>query len=109
MSPDAAGPNPNDPQALNLYRYGFNNPLRYTDPDGVYERDVHFDLTQALAYAAGYSSSESMIIAGADKGSTRVGGQILGMVTVFWALELEETFISQRATEEPTCGTLSRA
>jgi hypothetical protein len=68
MSPDAAGPNPNNPQALNLYRYGFNNPLRYTDPDGFYEQDVHFDLTQALAYAAGYSSSESTTIAGADQG-----------------------------------------
>ena len=68
MSPDAAGPNPNNPQALNLYRYGFNNPLRYTDPDGFYEQDVHLDLTYALAYAAGYSSSESKTIAGADQG-----------------------------------------
>src|ERR1039457_7049879 len=62
MSPDPGGPNPSNPQALNLYRYGFNNPMRYTDPDGFYERDVHFDLTQVLAYAAGYSSSQSSMI-----------------------------------------------
>ncbi|GGA80311.1 hypothetical protein GCM10011507_34450 [Edaphobacter acidisoli] len=68
MSPDATGPNPGNPQALNLYRYGFNNPLRYTDPDGFYEQDVHLDLTQALAYAAGYSSYESGVIARADQG-----------------------------------------
>jgi RHS repeat-associated protein len=68
MSPDPGGPNPSNPQALNLYRYGFNNPLRYTDPDGFYERDVHFDLTQVLAYAAGYSSAQSSMIARADQG-----------------------------------------
>lgn len=57
MSPDVAGPDLSNPQTLNKYRYGLNNPLRYTDPNGVYEIDVHLDLTTALAYAAGYSYS----------------------------------------------------
>jgi RHS repeat-associated protein len=68
MSPDQTGPNPSNPQALNLYRYGFNNPLRYTDPDGRYEHDVHHDLTYVLAYAAGYSEAQSQTIASADQG-----------------------------------------
>jgi RHS repeat-associated protein len=68
MSPDMVDPDLRNPQSLNMYRYAFNNPLRYYDPDGLYERDVHFDLTRALAYAAGYSSSQSLRIAGADQG-----------------------------------------
>jgi hypothetical protein len=67
LSPDAAGPNPNNPQALNLYRYGFNNPLRYTDPDGFYEQDVHRDLTRLLSYAAGYSWNQATEIGNADQ------------------------------------------
>jgi len=67
MSPDRAGPNPSNPQALNLYRYGFNNPLRYTDPDGFYEQDVHNDLTRLLSYAAGYSWSQATAIGEADQ------------------------------------------
>ena len=67
-SPDLAGPDLSNPQSLNMYRYAFNNPLRYTDPNGLYERDVHFDLTQVLAYAAGYSASQSLRIAGSDQG-----------------------------------------
>jgi RHS repeat-associated protein len=68
MSPDMAGPDLPNPQTLNKYRYALNNPLKYTDPDGLYEHDVHFDLTEVLAYAAGYSSTQSLRIAAADQG-----------------------------------------
>jgi len=68
MSPDVAGPDLTNPQTLNKYRYALNNPLRYADRNGLYEQDVHFDLTFALAYAAGYSSTQSLRIAGADQG-----------------------------------------
>jgi RHS repeat-associated protein len=62
-SPDPEGPNLTNPQTLNRYRYGLNNPLRYVDKDGRYEEDVHYDLTKALAYAAGFSLRQSEIIA----------------------------------------------
>jgi hypothetical protein len=48
-----------NPQTLNKYRYGLNNPIRYVDSNGLYEKDVHQDLTVALAYAAGFSMSEA--------------------------------------------------
>ena len=36
MSPDdpLAGQDPSNPQSWNLFSYGLNNPLRYTDPTG---------------------------------------------------------------------------
>jgi RHS repeat-associated protein len=48
-----------DPQKWNRYAYVRNNPLRYIDPDGRYGIDVHYYLTFALAYAAGYRSADS--------------------------------------------------
>ena len=48
-----------DPQKWNRYTYVRNNPLRYVDPDGRYGIDVHYYLTFALAYAAGYRSDDS--------------------------------------------------
>ena len=32
-------PNPGDPQSLNRYSYTLNNPLRYTDPTGMFSED----------------------------------------------------------------------
>jgi len=34
LQPDPLVPEPGNPQALNRYAYVYNNPLRYTDPDG---------------------------------------------------------------------------
>jgi RHS repeat-associated protein len=65
---DIAGPNLSNPQSLNKYTYTLNNPLRYIDQNGLYEEDVHRDLTRTLAYAAGFSESEATSIANANQG-----------------------------------------
>ncbi len=41
LSPDPIVPNPRNPQSLNRYSYGLNNPLRFTDPSGF--RECEFD------------------------------------------------------------------
>ncbi|MDA0207485.1 MAG: RHS repeat-associated core domain-containing protein [Acidobacteria bacterium] len=66
-SADMAGPDPLNPQTLNKYRYALNNPLRFSDPNGLYEEDVHLDLTTTLALAAGISSSIATRIGDADQ------------------------------------------
>ena len=38
-SVDLAGPDITNPQTLNKYRYGLNNPLRYVDPNGAQEKE----------------------------------------------------------------------
>ena len=65
---DAAGPDLNNPQTLNKYRYSLNNPLRYVDKDGLYEDDVHRNLTIALAMAAGFNMQMATSIGRADNG-----------------------------------------
>jgi RHS repeat-associated protein len=64
---DSSGPNLVDPQTLNKYRYGLNNPLRYVDPDGRYEEDVHRALTEVLALAAGFGVGTAERIGRADQ------------------------------------------
>ncbi len=39
QSPDTIVPAPGDPQSLNRYAYALNNPLRYTDPTGMFSED----------------------------------------------------------------------
>jgi RHS repeat-associated protein len=56
-----------NPQTLNRYQYVVNNPLRYIDPNGLYERDVHIDLTSALALSAGFGETSANTIAVADQ------------------------------------------
>jgi RHS repeat-associated protein len=54
-----------NPQRWNKYAYVSNNPLRKIDPDGRWERDVHYELTRVLARAAGFTprSAESVAFA----------------------------------------------
>jgi RHS repeat-associated protein len=67
-SPDMAGPDLTNPQTFNKYRYALNNPLRYVDPNGLYEEDVHRNLTYALALATGVWSKTAERIAQGDQG-----------------------------------------
>ena len=39
VQPDSIVPQPGNPQSLNRYSYGLNNPLRYTDPTGHEEEE----------------------------------------------------------------------
>ncbi len=39
IQPDTIVPDPGDPQSLNRYSYAANNPVRYTDPSGLFEED----------------------------------------------------------------------
>lgn len=56
------------PSGSNLYTYVLNSPIRYIDPLGLYQKDVHYDLTFWLARQAGYSVNDARAIAGADQG-----------------------------------------
>jgi RHS repeat-associated protein len=64
---DLAGPDLMNPQTLNRYQYCLNNPMRYIDRQGLYEEDVHRDLTFALALAAGFNTHSAHAIASANQ------------------------------------------
>jgi len=66
-SVDTGNPDLNTPQTLNRFQYCLNNPLRYVDPDGKYNRDVHHDLTLVIALAVGFPESMAESIASADQ------------------------------------------
>ena len=69
LSTDPVGGSPGSPQGWNRYAYTRGNPLRFTDPTGQYEEDVHSDLTTVLAEAAGFSPDQAAAIGGADQGT----------------------------------------
>jgi len=56
-----------NPQLWNLYSYCRNNPVTFSDPNGTYEKDVHYNLTKYLALQAGFSESDAKIIASANQ------------------------------------------
>ncbi|HZY30750.1 MAG TPA: RHS repeat-associated core domain-containing protein, partial [Candidatus Methylomirabilis sp.] len=54
---------------LNLYTYVSNAPLNAVDPFGLYEEDVHRDLTFCLAKHAGFSAAGARRIAASNQGT----------------------------------------
>jgi hypothetical protein len=56
-----------NPQGLNSYAYGNNNPVRVIDLSGEYGSDVHYDLTMFLAQQSGFSSGIANQIASWDQ------------------------------------------
>jgi len=59
----ATGDDGGNPQRLGLYSYVLNNPMRYTDPSGLFEEDTHGSMTYRMALAAGFGEKEAAIIA----------------------------------------------
>src|SRR5262249_48328219 len=53
---------------VNLYTYVGNRPTGATDPQGLYNRDVHFDLTDAMGRWVGMCTVNALRIAAADQG-----------------------------------------
>jgi len=56
LSPDNYVQDPENPQNYNRYAYCYNNPLKYTDPDG----ELPFLIPVAIGAAAGYYFGSSM-------------------------------------------------
>ena len=54
---------------LNHYAYVSNSPLNAVDPFGLYEEDVHRDLTYFLARHAGYPQAAARRIAASNQGT----------------------------------------
>ena len=55
------------PGTLNRFAYTGGDPLGRVDPAGRYDRDVHHDLTFALAVRVGFTQEEAEEIAAADQ------------------------------------------
>ncbi|MCX8179106.1 MAG: hypothetical protein N3D75_04750 [Candidatus Aenigmarchaeota archaeon] len=52
---------------MDMYHYAGLNPVKLVDPDGNYEKDVHFDLTYFLGIKAGLDSKTAYEIAQANQ------------------------------------------
>jgi RHS repeat-associated protein len=98
-SVDIAGPDLTNPQTLNKYQYCLNNPLRYIDRRGLYEEDVHRDLTYVLALAAGFNSVSAREISNADQGvDDNPKTSPMGMTP--WGKDVETRELYHFTTEE---------
>ncbi len=67
LQPDTIVPQPGNPQSLNRYAYVLNNPLRYTDPTGMFSED------EIMKYLGVKSCDEVLAMFG--KGAAQLPGQ----------------------------------
>ncbi len=90
---------------LNPYSYVSNSPLNAVDPFGLYEEDVHRDLTFCLARSAGYSSSAARRIAASDQGvddspaTSPIAGGVRARRDWHFTTEARRTDLWQRALD----------
>jgi RHS repeat-associated protein len=57
ISPDPFVQDPDDPQNLNRYSYGLNNPQNYIDPSGYFFDDYDADIFMSISPGLSYSSN----------------------------------------------------
>jgi RHS repeat-associated protein len=63
LSPDPIGGGLTDPQSLNKYAYALNNPLRFTDPTGLYVCETGQDCSGFEKVLAGLRNSNNADVA----------------------------------------------
>jgi len=65
-----------NPQRWNAYKYGVNNPLRFTDVDGRFDSPVHTWLTQESGLNKGYSQGTVRLMIQANLNVDRISNQL---------------------------------
>jgi len=94
LSPDTLVPEPGNPQALNRYSYVYNNPLRYTDPNGHCPWCFYY-----AAWRVGYEIG-TVIFPGVDRmRRDQIGGQLV--------TQLSDTITRQATAQEVEPSTVS--
>src|SRR4030042_4216533 len=56
-----------NPQRLNRYSYGLNNPYRYLDPDGKFSAEIHRRMTMQIFTRGGFSQRAAERTAGGNR------------------------------------------
>jgi RHS repeat-associated protein len=99
-----------NPQKWNAYTYVLNNPLKYFDPNGLYEQNFHQGWTYFLARQAGFTESESRTIAQAnnniDSGSTSPITLDKGIHRKWHGFEADRGELETRALKSKSLGGL---